>query len=89
MGNVFEQEGNLSEYELLRWRVRYFSDGVVQGTKGFVNEIFEEFRGRYFQSNRREGARVMKGGGWGELYTVRDLRRETVRVPEVVSRIVS
>ena len=36
-----------------------------------------------------QGARVMKGGGWGELYTVRDLRRETVRVPEVVSRIVS
>ena len=77
---MFEQEGNLSEYELLRWRVRYFSDGVVQGTKGFVNEIFEEFRWTYFDTKRKEGARAMRGGGWGDLCTVRDLRREPIQV---------
>ena len=73
----------MSEYELLRCRVRYFSDGVVLGSKDFVNEIFEAFRGKAFHTERKEGARAMKGGGWGQLYTVRDLRREAIRVPEV------
>ena len=82
VAKVLEEEGELSRYELLRCRVRYFSDGAVLGSRGFVNEIFEQFRGHYFQSQRKEGARAMKGGGWGELYTVRDLKREPIQPPE-------
>ena len=81
VAQVIEEDGVLSEYELLRCRVRYFSDGAVLGSKEFVNEIFEAFRGRHFQSKRKEGARAMKGGDWGELYTVRDLRREPIQMP--------
>jgi hypothetical protein len=47
------------------------------GTRAFVNEIFEGQR-RFYSNRRREGARAMKHGEWGDLYTMRDLRRTVV-----------
>ncbi len=61
---------------MLRFRVRYFTDGAVIGSKNFVNEAFTATRER-FTEKRKDGARRMKGNGKaaaGVLWTVRDLR---------------
>ena len=61
---------------MLRCRVRYFTDGAVIGSKGFVNEAFAGARER-FTANRKDGARKMRGSGApaaGELWSLRDLR---------------
>ncbi|KAB2642029.1 MAG: hypothetical protein DVB26_03910 [Verrucomicrobia bacterium] len=61
---------------MLRYRVRYFTDGVVIGSKEFVNEAFAWARER-FSAKRKDGARTMRGSGSGAkglLWTARDLR---------------
>ncbi len=61
---------------MLRYRVRYFTDGAVIGSKAFVNEAFAAARER-FTERRKDGARRMKGNGKaaaGVLWSVRDLR---------------
>jgi putative transposase len=61
---------------MLRCRVRYFTDGAVIGSKGFVNEVFLAARER-FTATRKDGARRMRGGGApaaGMLWSARDLR---------------
>ena len=63
--------------ELLRKQARYWTDGVILGTREFVDRVFgeqdEEVRGK-----RKSGARRMRGGDWGDggLYTLRDLRKD-------------
>ncbi len=64
---------------MLRHRVRYFTDGAVIGSKGFVNEAFAAARDR-FTAKRKDGARRMRGSGKaaaGILWSLRDLRVET------------
>jgi hypothetical protein len=61
---------------MLRGRIRYFTDGAVIGSRGFVNEAFVQSRDR-FGPKRRDGARRMRGNGTpaGELvWSLRDLR---------------
>jgi hypothetical protein len=53
-----------------------FTDGAVIGSKAFVNEAFTNARER-FGTNRKDGARRMRGGGRpaaGVLWSLRDLR---------------
>jgi putative transposase len=73
---VVEVEGGrLPLAELLRCRVRYFCDGAVFGSVGFVNGVFEAHRER-FGAKRESGARAMRGAeDWGGLSTLRDLRK--------------
>jgi len=59
--------------------VRYFTDGVVIGTRGFVEEVFAKHRNQ-FGHKRKTGARPMKYGEWEGLCTVRDLRSMVVSV---------
>jgi len=61
--------------EILRRKVRYFSDGAVLGSAAFVDRAFELLRekGR-IGSKRRTGARTPRGADWGELRVLRDLR---------------
>ena len=64
---------------MLRHRVRYFVDGVVVGSRGFVDEVFTQCRER-FGPKRRTGARRMRGAGAaaaGLLWSLRDLRADT------------
>ena len=77
---VLHKGGKLSQAQALRCRVRYFSDGVVLGSKSFVEEVFKKHRGE-FGLKRKTGARAMKAGEWGGLCTMRDLRLEVVTVP--------
>ena len=74
---VYEQGGKLSVAELLRLRVRYFTAGVVIGSKEYVEEIF---RGHYQKRvpGRKTGARRMKGGKWGGLMSMRDLQKNVI-----------
>ena len=61
---------------MLAHRVRYFTDGAVIGSRGFVNECFSAARER-FTPGRKDGARRMRGNGAqaaGVLWSVRDLR---------------
>ncbi len=62
--------------KMLRCRVRYFTDGAVIGSKGFVNEVFTTARER-FGPMRKDGARKLRGSAAvaaGTLWSVRDLR---------------
>jgi hypothetical protein len=66
----------LSMAAMLKYRVRYFTDGAVIGSKEFVNEAFTTSRDR-FSEKRKDGARRMRGSGKaaaGSLWSVRDLR---------------
>ncbi|NCD34584.1 MAG: hypothetical protein EOL87_14360 [Spartobacteria bacterium] len=61
----------ISDFERLQCRSRYFCDGQVLGSKAFVEDFFSQ-NSDYFGVNRQSGARKMRGG-WGEMYTIRDL----------------
>jgi hypothetical protein len=63
--------------EMLRHRVRYFTDGAVIGSKAFVDEAFQAARER-FGPKRQSGARKLRGNGAaaaGVLWSARDLRK--------------
>ena len=72
---VVAQKGRLSLPEVLRCRVRYFTDGLVLGRKVYVDEAFARHRS-HFSANRQDGARSMKGAQWGDLFTARALRMD-------------
>jgi hypothetical protein len=71
--------GELSMEELMLCRVRYLTDGMIFGSKAFVNEVFVNHR-EHFSAKRKDGARRMRWGDWGDLYTVRDLQVDVVGV---------
>ena len=77
---VIEEGGALSRRELLHCRVRYMADGMVLGSKDFVNEVFMANKKR-FGYKRQDGARKLKHGDWGELYAMRDLRLSVIEAP--------
>jgi len=62
----------LSKADLLRCRVRYFSDGLVLGSRDFVEKVFHEKR-EWFGPKRKSGARGLPVEG-GHLYSLRDLK---------------
>ena len=70
---VLAEKGKLSPAELVRLRVRYFTDGVVLGSKEFVEGIFESQRER-FGPKRKTGARRMTESA-APFYMLRHLRR--------------
>jgi len=67
--------GRIPLWQALRCRVRYFTDGAVFGSPDFVDQHFEVHRDNY-GSKRTSGARTMRGGQWGGLRVLRDLRVE-------------
>jgi hypothetical protein len=73
------RERDLRVSQVIRHRVRYFTDGAVIGRRGFVDEVFEGCR-QYFGPKRKSGARKPRGafGAFaGELWSARDLRVDT------------
>jgi hypothetical protein len=58
--------------------LRYFTAGVVIGSRKFVDEVFAQTRER-FGARRRTGARRMRGAASpaaGILFSLRDLRKD-------------
>jgi len=72
---VLEKGGELSRAEALRLRIRHMSDGVVLGSRTFVNEMFLKFRDR-FGAKRKTGARKLRRLPFEGMWTMRDLRSE-------------
>ena len=70
---TLREGGKLTLGELLHCRVRYLTDGVALGSRGFVETVFKEYRKR-FGVKRKTGARKPRFADWGDLYTMRDLR---------------
>ncbi len=71
---VVEEGGELALAEVLRLRVRYFSDGVALGSREFVDSVRTEFRD-HFGSKRKTGARsIGKGGAIPGMFAMRDPR---------------
>lgn len=73
---VLAEGGKLSTAELVRLRVRYFSDGLVLGSKAFVEGIFEAQRER-FSPKRESGARHIAESD-AALYSLRQLKTRPV-----------
>jgi hypothetical protein len=78
LGQVVPATGDVALRQMLRWKVRYFTDGAVIGSRAFVDGLFEQCRER-FGAKRKGGARKMRGkaacaADW--LWTVRNLRKE-------------
>jgi hypothetical protein len=82
---ALESNGKLPLPEILRCRVRYFTDGMAIGGKAFVERVFSENR-ELFGPKRKEGARRMRFGEWGDLRVARALRVSPVSVPMKKSR---
>lgn len=74
---TLEREGHLPLSDLLRLRVRYFTDGLVLGSELFVEEVFERNRSR-FGEKRKSGARPIRGMRHQSLKVIRDLRVDLV-----------
>jgi putative transposase len=73
-----ENREDVALRQVLRWRVRYFTDGAVVGSRAFVDAFFHECRER-FGAKRKTGARKMRGSASGAaelLWSARDLRRD-------------
>ncbi len=73
---VREGGGKLTRAELLRCRVRYFSDGVAIGRGGFVEGVFRERRD-CFGTKRKDGARRIRESEV-KLFSLRELRVQAV-----------
>jgi len=69
---VLAEKGKLSTAELIRLRVRYFTDGVILGSREFVEGIFESQRDQ-FSPKRKHGARRVSESA-SPFYTLRQLR---------------
>ncbi|MBL9177588.1 MAG: hypothetical protein JNM65_05955, partial [Verrucomicrobiaceae bacterium] len=73
---VLAERGKLGTAELVRLRVRYFSDGAILGSRAFVEGIFEAQR-EQFSPKRRRGARRIPQAE-SPLYALRELKRSPV-----------
>lgn len=77
---VLKSKGVLPAREYVRCRVRYFCDGAILGSRGFVEEMFGEMRER-FGPKRKTGARRMKGVK-EKLFALRNLRVSVFGEPQ-------
>ena len=71
---VVEQDGELPIAQVLRLKIRYFTDGMVLGSKEYVDQIFET-NPTLFGKRRKTGARQMRGMKDSGLTVMRDLRK--------------
>jgi REP element-mobilizing transposase RayT len=74
-----DEDAPLSEAEMLRHRVSYFTRGLVVGTEEFVENAFELSRGN-FSPRRQSGARKMREVET-ELRSMRDIRKNPITPP--------
>jgi putative transposase len=70
---VLEAGGQLTVQQALSCRVRYFSDGLILGSRAYVDDAFHRHRDRFGQK-RKSGARRMKEIAWGDLFAARRLQ---------------
>ena len=69
--------GELGVGQVLRLRVRHLTDGVILGSREFVDVMHQEYRER-FGPKRKDGARPIRCVPLPTLHALRDLRVDTV-----------
>ncbi len=72
---VVRQKGKLPLSAVLRIRIRHFSDGAVLGSKAFVAGYVSRYRKVSDRGSRTAPRPVPELKNWGELTTMRGLRR--------------
>jgi len=72
---VVKRGGAVSRAEMLRLKIRYFTDGMALGSREFVESYFQEHRLNFGQK-RETGARRMRG--MPGFFTLRDLKKEVM-----------
>ena len=70
---VIRQGGKVPINELLRVRVRYFSDGLALGSKSFVDSALREHRSSSNTKRPKDGTPLPEGA-WGQLHSMRNLQ---------------
>ncbi len=73
---VIDEGGKLPLSTVLRCRVRYFSDGAVLGSKAFVGTQLAGYRKSMQRRTRSSPKPLPAITDWGELATLRGLRRQ-------------
>jgi hypothetical protein len=73
---VLAERGKLCAAELVRLRVRYFSDGAILGSKAFVEGIFESQREQFSPKRKRGAKRIQEMTS--PMYSLRQLRQTPV-----------
>ena len=76
LDSVVKAGGKLPLATVLRCRVRYFSDGAVLGSREFVESQIRHFQGSNRRKRRREPNALPDVTDWGEITTLRGLRRQ-------------
>jgi len=79
---ILDEGGKLPLPELMHCRVRYFSDGVIIGSKDFIEKMFNEHSGKFSKLRRKRGANQMKSGEWGDLCAACEIRSKVVATPD-------
>ncbi len=79
---VLDNGGRLPVWQLLRWRVRYFSDGTALGSKHFLENLGKHWN-QESGGSRTQHAYRMRAGEWGELRSYRNLQIAPVSEPVV------
>ena len=72
---VLREGGKLPLADVLRCRVRYFSDGAVLGSQAFVATHLARYRQRTGRRERAAPRQLPPVTDWGDLATLRGLRR--------------
>lgn len=75
---VLRAGGKLPLADVLRCRVRYFSDGAVLGSQAFVATQLARYRLRTGRRRRSDPHLLPALTDWGELATLRGLRRDPI-----------
>lgn len=73
---IVQQQGRLPLPTILRQRIRHFSDGAVLGSRAFVAERLRAYRLRTNRRVRTEPRSLPNVADWGDLATLRGLRRQ-------------
>jgi hypothetical protein len=74
VAKVSERKGQMTAAELVRCRVRHFTQGMVLGSREFVDEVFAETR-EFYAPGRKTGPRKIPGATQTGLLTTRQLPR--------------
>ena len=70
--------GQLSICQILRCKVRYFSDGAVIGSRQYVDKIFNDHNKLFNCKRKSHNAKQMEYGDWGGLYTAKKPRKKII-----------
>ena len=75
---VIESGGKLSASQMLHCKARYFTDGVVLGSRDFVNKFFDKMKEDRPEAHakRKTGVRKLRQVQESEIYSLRDLRKK-------------